>query len=177
MSRALLVGRFQPLHRGHLHAMADALRRYDEVLVGVGSAQYGHTRDNPFTCGERFEFLHAAFEHFGWKNVHAFPITDIHHYAGWVRHVESIVPPFDVVLSNNPLTLRLFSAARYPVRPVALWKPGDCQGKIVRRRWAQGDAASDLLLPSVARVVERIQGRQRVARLMREGALGRASPR
>ena len=79
--RALIVGRFQPPHRGHLWAIRDAHRRFERVFVGVGSSQLGHTRDNPFTVAERFEFLQAALQDEALTRVHLFPIPDLHHHA------------------------------------------------------------------------------------------------
>src|SRR5256885_9498938 len=53
--RALFVGRFQPFHRGHLSMVKRILESNSEIIVGIGSAQYSHTGENPFTAGERYE--------------------------------------------------------------------------------------------------------------------------
>jgi nicotinamide-nucleotide adenylyltransferase len=172
--RALLVGRFQPPHRGHLHAIRDAARRHDVVYVGVGSAQHSHTPDNPFTVGERFELLTQALAAARLARVHLFPLPDLHRHAAWVAHVEALLPPFDVVLTNNPLTRRLFAAAGYRVHPVALWRPDACRGREIRRRWSAGLDATPLLTPAVARGLERIRGPERGRALRDEAARGRA---
>ncbi|MEM3079801.1 MAG: adenylyltransferase/cytidyltransferase family protein, partial [Thermoproteota archaeon] len=52
-SRGLFIGRFQPFHLGHLKAVEYIINRVDEVIIGIGSAQYSHTLENPFTAGER----------------------------------------------------------------------------------------------------------------------------
>ena len=57
MTRALFVGRFQPFHYGHLHAVESILKENDELLLVVGSAQMSHEPDNPFTAGERIEMI------------------------------------------------------------------------------------------------------------------------
>ncbi|EQD45121.1 nicotinamide-nucleotide adenylyltransferase, partial [mine drainage metagenome] len=51
--RAFVVGRFQPFHNGHLHVIKEILSQYSSVIIGIGSAQYSHTMENPFTAGER----------------------------------------------------------------------------------------------------------------------------
>ena len=49
--RALFVGRFQPFHYGHLHAVRTILEEAEELVIVVGSAQMSHEPDNPFTAG------------------------------------------------------------------------------------------------------------------------------
>lgn len=166
--RHLFLGRFQPPHRGHLHALAASSRRADDVYVAVGSAQRSHEPHNPFTIGERFELLGASLDDAGLENVHLFPVPDVHRHAAWVAHVEALVPPFDVVVTNNPLTRRLFSAAGYAVHPGRLWRPDVCSGRRIRARWARGEAAAELLAPAVQARLARIQGPQRVRRLFEE---------
>src|SRR3970040_1541422 len=51
--RALWIGRFQPFHLGHLSMAKRILAEVDELVIGIGSAQYSHTPENPFTAGER----------------------------------------------------------------------------------------------------------------------------
>jgi len=63
--RALFVGRFQPFHNGHLHAVKSILGDADELVVVVGSAQMSHEPDNPFTAGERLEMIKYALDSAG----------------------------------------------------------------------------------------------------------------
>lgn len=163
--RALLVGRFQPPHLGHLHAVRAAAKAHAFVAVGVGSAQHTHQRDDPFTIGERFDLLTAALADEGLENVHLYPLPDLHRHAHWVRHVEGLLPPFDVVLSNNPLTLRLFRQAGYAVAPVEPHRADECKGTVVRARWRKGQDASDLLPAAVSRALAGIDGAGRAAHM------------
>jgi len=50
---SLLIGRFQPFHKGHLQLIQDVCAEYGEVIIGMGSSQYGNTLENPFTSDER----------------------------------------------------------------------------------------------------------------------------
>lgn len=165
--RALLVGRFQPPHLGHLRTIQNVAQRYDDVLVAVGSAQHSHEPDNPFTVGERFEMLVGALEDAGLRNVHLHPLPDLHRYPAWVRHVEALLPRFDVVVTNNPLTARLFRAAGHRVEAGRLWRRDLATGARIRARWLRGDDAWDAVPPAVRRVLERIRGPERVRALGR----------
>ena len=51
---ALIIGRFQPLHNGHLEVIRKVSAECDHVIIGIGSAQSSHTSENPFTAGERY---------------------------------------------------------------------------------------------------------------------------
>jgi cytidyltransferase-related domain len=62
MSRAFIVGRFQPFHKGHLEVIEEVLKEHDSVIIGIGSAQYSHTLQNPFTAGERHLMISNALE-------------------------------------------------------------------------------------------------------------------
>ena len=58
--RGLYVGRFQPFHLGHLDAIKYALKQADELVIVIGSAQYSHNANNPFTAGERLIMVRQA---------------------------------------------------------------------------------------------------------------------
>lgn len=160
--RALILGRFQPPHRGHLRAIADAARRYELVFVGVGSAQASHTRDNPFTAGERFDMLRAALRERRLRNVHLYAIPDIHRHARWVAHVEALLPSFGVVITNNPVTVRLFRRARYRIETGTAWNRQEWSGRQIRRKIRRGLAVDDLIPSSVYKVLEGLGGFDRV---------------
>ena len=57
----LVLGRFQPLHRGHVHMIEEALELCDKVLVFIGSSQESRKPSNPFTYEEREALLRKVF--------------------------------------------------------------------------------------------------------------------
>lgn len=57
---AVFIGRFQPFHLGHQHAIQTALSVADKVLVLIGSASNPRSIKNPFTAAERYSMIHAA---------------------------------------------------------------------------------------------------------------------
>src|SRR5438309_11511481 len=78
-----------------------------EIIVGIGSAQYSHTGENPFTAGERYEMIKRALDAEGIHDYHMVPIPDTHVHSVWVSHVTSVVPRFDAVYTNSHLVVRL----------------------------------------------------------------------
>lgn len=160
--RGLVIGRFQPLHKGHLGAMTEALEACDDLVVVIGSAEQSHTSDNPFTAGERYQMFLSTFSEEELARLHVIPVRDVNRYAAWVSHVESYVPPFDVVFSNNDLTRSLFSDAGYGARRTKAYRPGSYSGTEIRRRIATGGKWQHLVPAPVAGIVEGVGGRQRL---------------
>ena len=114
--RALLLGRFQPFHNGHLKVVKEITEDADYLVIALGSAQYSHSLENPFSAGERYTMISRALMAQGIENYHLVTIEDLHRYAAWVSHVVSQSPKFDVVYAHNPLSLRLFTEGGFTVR-------------------------------------------------------------
>lgn len=57
---AVLIGRFQPFHLGHLHALQEGLKLADRVLVLIGSAYQPSTIKNPWSFDDRVEMIRDA---------------------------------------------------------------------------------------------------------------------
>ncbi len=165
MKRALLIGRYQPFHKGHLKAIQEITGEGFSVVIAVGSAQSSHTLDNPFTAGERHLMIAEALEAEGIQNFEIIPIIDINRYAIWVSHVESLVPPIEVVFSNNTLTTRLFGEKKYEVRAQQLHERDKYSGTEVRRRMLAGENWQELVPEAVVKVIDNIKGVQRITDL------------
>ena len=163
--RALVIGRYQPPHKGHVRVLSDIAAKFDDVVVGIGSGQASHTHKNPFTAGERVWMLSKVMKQSG-KGVFFFvPIIDVNRNAIWVRHVESMCPPIDVVFSNNPLVRRLFSEAGFDVRHSPLYERETLSGTEIRRRIVAGEDWESLVPPEVADTIKRIDGVERIRTL------------
>jgi len=57
---AVLIGRFQPFHRGHAGLLGRALDAARRVVVVLGSARAARTPRNPFTASEREAMIRAT---------------------------------------------------------------------------------------------------------------------
>jgi nicotinamide-nucleotide adenylyltransferase len=169
VKRGLFVGRFQPFHKGHLEAIKDVLKEVDELGVVIGSAQYSHRKDNPFTAGERVTMIRKALEEAEipaarWWIV---PVPDVHVHMVWVAEVVGYVPKFDVVYSNDPLTKRLFLEAGFKVKPFPLHKREVYSATEIRERILNGKDWKTLVPKSVVKIIEEIGGVQRLQDLAR----------
>jgi len=162
--RGLFVGRFQPFHRGHLEAIKDALKEVDELVIVVGSAQYSHRIDNPFTVGERITMIRAALDEVKIPIARCWivPIPDVHTHMLWVSEVVGYTPKFEVVYANEPLTKRLFIEAGFKVKPVPFHKREVYSATEIRKQMLNGKNWETLVPRSVAKFIKEIDGVQRL---------------
>ncbi len=114
---ALFLGRFQPLHHGHIYMLTKILRLYKKIKIGVGSSQFSKTKINPFTYEERVNFISSALNKRGItsERFSIYPIPDIFNARKWVNHVTSIVGSFDTIFSNSDWVRQLFQNEGYTV--------------------------------------------------------------
>ena len=160
--RGLIVGRFQPLHKGHIAAIREALGKCDDLIVVIGSSEDSHTERNPFTAGERFQMLLSSLTQKERMRVLIVPVRDINRYSLWVSHLESHLPPFDIVFSNSPLTRSLFAKAGYEVQQTKAYNPSEYSATEVRRRIVSGERWQHLVPEPVARMLEALDAKQRL---------------
>ncbi|HIE34115.1 MAG TPA: nicotinamide-nucleotide adenylyltransferase, partial [Candidatus Altiarchaeales archaeon] len=72
---ALIIGRFQPFHFGHLKLIEWAADSVDYIIIGIGSSQESHTWNNPFTAPERRKMIERSLRTF--KNYQIYEIPDV----------------------------------------------------------------------------------------------------
>jgi nicotinamide-nucleotide adenylyltransferase len=160
LKRGIFVGRFQPFHKGHLGVIKKIVNEVDELVIVVGSSQYSHRLDNPFTAGERVTMIRRALVEEGIQlsKVWIIPLPDVHQHMLWVSQIVGYCPKFDVVYANEPLTCRLFTEAgfkveqMYPIRREVYFAT-----EIRRRMLAEGEW-EELVPSSVAKFIKEIEG-------------------
>lgn len=86
---AVVIGRFQPLHNGHLELLDKAYELADEVLVLIGSSHQPRNLKNPFTFCERASMI---YEQYPEKVTYISPIQD-HKYddVRWQVDVNGVI--------------------------------------------------------------------------------------
>jgi nicotinamide-nucleotide adenylyltransferase len=167
VKRGLYVGRFQPFHLGHLSAVKAVLEDVDELVIVVGSAQYSHTVDNPFTAGERLMMIRLALEEAGidCRRVWVVPVPDVHLHMLWVSALEGYTPKFEVVYSNEPLTRRLFTEAGYTVKGIRFFERKIYSSTDIRAKMINGESWKKFVPKTVAAFITDIDGVNRLSDL------------
>ncbi len=174
INRGLYVGRFQPFHLGHLDAIKYALKQVDELVIVIGSAQYSHNENNPFTAGERLVMIRRALLEAGvdYSKLWIVPVPDVHLHMLWVSAVEGYTPKFNVLYSNESLTRRLFMEAGYKVKDIPLFERQVYVSTIVREKMLRGESWTELVPKSVAEFILEIDGVNRLRDLARTDRVG-----
>ncbi len=143
MSRvALYVGRFQPFHNGHMHALRSILSESDKVLIVLGSAQKQFEPENPLTLEERLDLVRLNTEG---MEVEVFTLDDIHDDNQWVEYLTSNIPHYDAVYSGSKIVQNLFKTASQNILPVEFLE--GVTGTLIRERALIGDDYADLVSP------------------------------
>src|SRR3989338_7952998 len=97
MTTGLFVGRFQPFHNAHLIDIKNAITEVDKLIILIGSSQYKHAPENPFTVEERVLMVQVALHSENIKNCSIFSLEDINDDSKWVDYVSSNIPKFDII--------------------------------------------------------------------------------
>lgn len=91
------IGRFQPVHNGHVEVLRNAAKLAHRVVVVVGSADRPRTYKNPFFFQERKAMLHGAIKEFRLADEYdtAFTVVPnidtIYDDTAWMVRIQDIV--------------------------------------------------------------------------------------
>lgn len=164
MAVALIIGRFQPLHWGHVRLIEWVRGEGDTPHLGIGSSQFSATRENPFDAAERRQMVEAVDRAFGLQVARVDDVPDIFDDTRWVAHVESCCGPFDHIYSHNEWTAGLFAEAGYEVRPAPMFDREMYEGTKIRATIKeQGLAAvQDLIPPPVMELLRAWDAEKRI---------------
>jgi nicotinamide-nucleotide adenylyltransferase len=146
------------------------LKEVDELIIVIGSAQYSHNLNNPFTAGERLVMIRNAMQEakLSLSKLWIVPVPDVHLHMLWVSEVEGYTPKFDICFSNEPLTKRLFSEAGYQVTNIEFFDRKQYVSTLIREKMLQDDSSWKLLVSkSVADFIGEIDGVNRLRDLAR----------
>ena len=156
MKKGLILGRFQPLHMGHLSLFESVIDDGNDLLICIGSSNENRTENNPYTSLERTRMIKSVLSKYDCK-YDIFEIPDINNKELYVKHLESMVPKFDLVYSGNKLVRMLFENAGYTVIIPNLINREAWQGASIRQAMKDGDDWEMDVPASVASIISEIE--------------------
>jgi len=84
---AILIGRFEPVHHGHMALLRHGLAQAREAIVVLGSAWQARSPKNPFTWQERADMVLGALPEADRPRVRFLPVRDYYNEPRWVQAV------------------------------------------------------------------------------------------
>jgi nicotinamide-nucleotide adenylyltransferase len=128
----LLIGRFQPFHLGHLDALQFALSKVDKLWVGLGSSNLPPQKDNPFSAEQRQEMILSSIDEVMKEKISIYFIPDLDNHMKWIEKIDTIVPKFDIIFSNDELTNHLYSKRDIQIMTIPFLKRDKLSGTRIR---------------------------------------------
>ncbi|MBI5122432.1 pantetheine-phosphate adenylyltransferase [Candidatus Roizmanbacteria bacterium] len=135
----LIVGRFQPFHKGHLFLIKKALEKADKIIIGIGSANVSD-ENNPIDFETRKKIIKAVAykEKFGNRLIKIAPLDDFFDDKKWLKNLEKQVGKFNLALGNNDWTNNILKKAGYKVMKVDYYKRSLYEGWRIRKLIKEG---------------------------------------
>lgn len=128
----LLIGRFQPFHLGHLEALEFALSNVDKLWVGLGSSNKPVEKNNPFTAEQRKNMILSSIDNSMKKKISIYFIPDVDNHMKWIEKIDTIVPKFGIIFSNDDLTKHLYSNRNIKVLAIPFLNRESLSGTNIR---------------------------------------------
>lgn len=146
---ALFIGRFQPFHLGHWYSLQKCLEIAEKVVILVAKAEAAGEVNDPWSVKERKRMVCEVVRahKLDRRIAHIVSCPDYPSDARWLSEVKKRVGEFEVVVSNNDWTLRVFREAGYPVRESGLHNREELEGVKVRELMRAGDLRWEARVP------------------------------
>ena len=133
MSRYIVLGRFQPFHKGHEYLVNSALDLAggDELVIAIGSASKGWESNNPWTLEERTAMVKSWLNEQN-RSATIIGINDINDPPNWVKHATEFHGE-GVLVTSDEATKKLYEESAFPVEYVDLSNRENYEGWRVRQ--------------------------------------------
>ena len=92
MKNGIFIGRFQPVHEGHVHALGVAASQVEKLYILVGSANQCRSIRNPWTFQERKQMLQLKLHAQRITNYEIIPLNDYRYSdTQWMSDVRASI--------------------------------------------------------------------------------------
>lgn len=168
----LYIGRFQPLHNGHLSVINRILAESSKLVIGVGSSNQEISVTNPFTLDERMRMIESSVN----GEYEIIPIEDTNTDAEWMQIIGKKFK-FDYLYTGSPIMEKLFKDYSYNVKKVSFLSTDDEENRSISAThirdlmYINYPDWKRLVPEGAVKVIEEVHGEERVRELYRN-ALG-----
>ena len=97
MKTGIFIGRFQPVHHGHIHALGVAASQVNKLYIFIGSANQCRSIKNPWTFEERKQMLALKLHSERITNYEIIPLNDYRYSdTQWMSDVRATIEPYNM---------------------------------------------------------------------------------
>ena len=134
----VVLGRFQPFHRGHeaLLIAAQEWRKSNaldlSLIIAIGSSNREESLQNPWSADERTAMVESWLSESGIQNVKIASIPDIDDPPNWVAHAEKYHGSAGVFFTSDAPSAELYGVAGWQVVTTPLENRESFEGWRVR---------------------------------------------
>lgn len=161
----LLIGRFQPFHLGHLDALKFALTKVEKLWIGIGSSNKPNQKQNPFSADERKQMILSSIDESISNRIQIFYIPDLENHEKWIENIDTIVPKFEVIFSNDELTQFLYSKRGIKVIPVPFTNRDHLSGTNIRDKINSEEKWEHLVPEGTKKILQKLGANDRLKSL------------
>ena len=105
---AVVIGRFQPVHNGHVALLQAGLQQARRLIVVAGSMHQPRSFKNPFTVTEREQMIRSALPVQEQARVHVVGVSDApYDDAEWLQAVQNAVHAAMAAHGSDPARARV----------------------------------------------------------------------
>ena len=158
----LLIGRFQPFHLGHLEALQFALSKVDKLWLGLGSSNKPMEKTNPFTVEERKQMILSSIDDSIKNKISIYSIPDLDNHVKWIENIDTIVPDYQIVFSNDPMTEHLYSKRDVNVMTIPFFKRDQLSGTRLRNLIKSDQKWDDLVPEGTKLLLQKFDAKNRL---------------
>lgn len=135
----IVIGRFQPFHKGHAYLIQKALKLCDKLIIGIGSSNISN-KDNPFSYEKRLEMVEIFIENKKLQDriTKIVPIPDVFNDDKWFKITVENAGKFDASFGNNDWVNGIFRKNGVEIVEVPYYKRYLLEGTKIRELMRAG---------------------------------------
>ncbi len=160
--KVAIIGRFQPLHKGHYHMIKKVFEEYgkENTVVVIGSINR-HGFENPLSFEERKMMITSCF-----GDVKVYGLEDFESDEEWTRRFLEKFPDVNIVISGSNWVRRCLTPFVKVITPDFL-EPEKYKGTNVRRLAISGGDWKSLVPECSRKILEELNFVERLKQLLR----------
>lgn len=146
-----IIGRFKPVHKGHIAMLEAVCENAKSVLIGLGSPNKYDAR-NPFTAKESGEMIDAVL-HSKYCNYSFIEVPDFDNAVLWRENTVKLFGKLDCFVTSNDYVVELLKNDYKIVHPFEIVSPDKfipVTATIVRNKIAKFEDWQNLVPEPVA---------------------------